>query len=220
MRILQQDVFNALLNNCPEHAPVVQRFYKISDGTAKLYEPRVVDITNDLHSQLVEAFLRGLSPAMKDKYLVSLIESELKSTASTTSPSSRYFKLLRHSSGSPIVSINASPQVFAPSDLSTAGEDSLRGKHAIWVERRAHGGAQERQKSTESSNDIDADGWQAKRYNHLRGLLEDNLTEAQKLIIRQTHTKDNDAYLKELTSCIRAAMEGLIKGVSMRRSFP
>ncbi|XP_003744046.1 uncharacterized protein LOC100902993 [Galendromus occidentalis] len=180
---LPEDVFNALLNNCTEHSPVVQRFYKVSDGMAKLYEPRVADITNDLHSQLVEAFLRGLSPAMKDKYLVSLIESELKST------------------------------VFAPSDLSTAGEDSLRGKHAIWVERRAQGGAQERQKSTESSNDVDSDGWQAKRYNHLRGLLEDNLTEAQKLIIRQTNTKDNDAYLKELTSSIRSAMEGLIKGV-------
>lgn len=25
-----QDVFNALLANCPEHAPVVQRFYKLS----------------------------------------------------------------------------------------------------------------------------------------------------------------------------------------------
>lgn len=49
---------------------------------ARLFEPRVDDITNELHTQLVEAFLAGLSPAMKDKYLVSLIESELKATVS------------------------------------------------------------------------------------------------------------------------------------------
>lgn len=49
---------------------------------ARLFEPRVDDITNELHTQLVEAFLMGLSPAMKDKYLVSLIESELKATVS------------------------------------------------------------------------------------------------------------------------------------------
>ncbi|XP_022704756.1 uncharacterized protein LOC111269403 [Varroa jacobsoni] len=196
---LPEDVFNALLANCPEHAPVVQRFYKISsEGSektmARLFEPRVDDITNELHTQLVEAFLAGLSPAMKDKYLVSLIESELKAT------------------------------VFTPSDLSTAGEDmdSLRGKHAIWLERRIYGvsqttdGAcsQERQKSSDSngaSAENDTDGWQAKRYNHLRGLLEDNLTSAQKLIIRTS--KNNPGYYSELAKIVREALEELIKGV-------
>lgn len=35
-------------------------------------------------------------------------------------------------------------KVFTPSDLSTAGEDmdSLRGKHAIWLERRIYGVSQ------------------------------------------------------------------------------
>lgn len=55
--------------------------------------------------------------------------------------------------------------MFAPSDLSTAGEDSLRGKHAIWVEKRVSNAGSDRQKSCEVNGDAAPadDGWQAKR---------------------------------------------------------
>lgn len=51
---------------------------------------------------------------------------------------------------------------------------------------------------------------------HVLGLLEDNLTSAQKLIIRTS--KNNPGYYSELAKIVREALEELIKGVS-RWSF-
>lgn len=34
---IEADVFNALLTNCPEHAPVVNRFYKVSKERPPAY---------------------------------------------------------------------------------------------------------------------------------------------------------------------------------------